>query len=140
MLKRLAYIILGVSLAALLLTRVGTAFAPFVPPAPEISISTEGASLIPDSAVIFYGNSSLPDGTCLQTQLLIDGEPLSGWPADTCATVQDGTWLIRVPLGEGYGTAGLFLNEGYKLNVWQEGDFSVQDIWGPGPSKVVIGR
>jgi hypothetical protein len=55
--------------------------------------------------VIFTGQSTLPDGTCLQTQLFADGEPEAWWPSESCVPVQDGAWRIVVPL-DGEGASG----------------------------------
>lgn len=44
---------------------------------------------------------ALPEETCLETQFFANGEPVDWWPTDTCVRVEEGTWQIAVPLGEG---------------------------------------
>ena len=51
-----------------------------------------------DETARFAGTSTLPEGTCLQTQLFAEGVPESWWPIDTCVPVTEGTWAIEVAL------------------------------------------
>jgi hypothetical protein len=51
--------------------------------------------------VLIRGESTLPDGTCLRTELWADGVLQTWWPADACATVRQGGWQLSVPLGTG---------------------------------------
>jgi len=44
-----------------------------------------------DAQVIVRGTSTLPDGTCVSTELWADGAPLTWWPAEACAPL-----LIRL--------------------------------------------
>jgi hypothetical protein len=55
---------------------------------------------VSSTRIVFSGQSSLPEGSCLHTQLLADREPVTWWPDETCATVDaDGAWEIAVELG-----------------------------------------
>jgi hypothetical protein len=66
------------------------------------------------------GESALPDGTCLQTQLYVEDEPLPWWPKETCVTVQDGMWQISVSLEESGAPYERPLEGGYTLVAWQK--------------------
>jgi hypothetical protein len=48
--------------------------------------------------ITVWGETSLPDGACIQTELLVDDEAASWWPDTACAEVQDGGWELDVPL------------------------------------------
>jgi len=70
----------------------------------------------------FCGHSKLPQGTYLQTQLYVDGQPAAWWPADKYVRVRDGRWQINVRLGEKGApqalSSGLF-------KVWEKDNPSV---------------
>jgi hypothetical protein len=51
-----------------------------------------------EEKVTVWGEASLPDGTCIQTQLLLNDEVVSWWPSGACAQVQDGGWEMDVSL------------------------------------------
>jgi hypothetical protein len=65
------------------------------PPAGDIAV--EGVE-VTDAHVIVRGTSSLPEGTCVSTELWADGALQSWWPSDACAPVQQGKWELMVPL------------------------------------------
>ncbi|MFO7919146.1 MAG: hypothetical protein R6V13_13840 [Anaerolineae bacterium] len=44
------------------------------------------------------GETSLPDGACIQTELLVDDEAASWWPDTACAEVEDGEWKMEASL------------------------------------------
>jgi len=70
------------------------------------------------SQVVVRGQSSLPDGACVSTELWADGAPQAWWPADACARVMQGAWELVVPLG-----AGQALQPGvqYMVRAYQPG-------------------
>ena len=86
--------------------------------------------------VIFTGQSTLPDGTYVQTQLFADGEPETWWPSESCVPVQDGAWWIVVPL-DGEGAPGeLDPAVQYMLRAWAQDNPSIEvafwfDLAGP---------
>ncbi|MFP3897338.1 MAG: hypothetical protein ACLFV5_10960, partial [Anaerolineales bacterium] len=51
-----------------------------------------------DGQMTVRGETSLPDETCIQTELLVDDEVVSWWPDTACAEVQDGLWEMEVSL------------------------------------------
>jgi hypothetical protein len=80
--------------------------------------------------IMFSGSTLLPEGTCLLSQLYIDESPASWWPADVCIRVQEGSWEIRVPLGENGAPDELDALIQHKLRVCSQGDPSVvTEFW-----------
>jgi hypothetical protein len=75
------------------------------------------------------GKSTLPDGTCLHTQLFCQDEPLSWWPADTCVTVQGGAWRISVSLQERGAPYERPPEGDYTLVAYQEGRRIASDVF-----------
>lgn len=71
------------------------------------------------SAVIVEGGSSLPDGSCLQTELQIDGQPAAWWPQN-CIPVQSRHWELQVPLNAGGAPADLDPGASYLVRAWQQ--------------------
>ena len=104
-------------------------------PAPIITVTEGGVS--PGIRIIFRGSSSLPNDTCLRTQLYLSEEPIDWWPADQCAAVQNSRWQMAVSLGEGEAPAELDATKSYGLLVWQRDNPAVEseifffDIAGP---------
>jgi hypothetical protein len=68
--------------------------------APQGGIAVEGVQ-VTDDAVVVRGTSTLPEGTCVNTELWADGLLQTWWPSDACAPVQNGTWELMVPLDPG---------------------------------------
>jgi hypothetical protein len=90
------------------------------PPMPggdsDISIQSVYVS---STRIVFSGQSSLPGGSCLQTQLLANGEPETWWPDEACATVDaDGAWQIAVELGAADAPTRLDPTLDYVLRAW----------------------
>jgi hypothetical protein len=54
-----------------------------------------------EKQVLIRGVGTLSDGEGVSTELWADGTPLSWWPSDACATVQEGVWELTVPLEPG---------------------------------------
>jgi len=67
---------------------------------PQGSITIEGVQVTAGERITVRGRSTLPDGTCLGTELWADGELQTWWPGDTCVPVQDGAWQLSVLLGQ----------------------------------------
>jgi archaellum component FlaF (FlaF/FlaG flagellin family) len=87
---------------------------------------------ISDTQIIIRGSSTLPDGSCVNTELLADGTPLSWWPGDTCISVEQGEWELKIPIEEKKLQAGTE----FVLHAYQHGDqypaaTIVFDISGP---------
>jgi hypothetical protein len=92
------------------------------------------------SEVAFRGESALPDGTCILTQLCEDDLPLAWWPADRCALVKDGRWEIQVRMSEVEEAPDVLSDTAmYILRAWQRDNPAVEaqyfpfDLQGPPP-------
>jgi hypothetical protein len=86
--------------------------------------------------ISFSGRTTLPEGTCLQAQLLADDDPVNWWPRDTCVEVQQGDWEVSMPLPEDDGPEALGTSTQYRLRMWQRAQPSVEswfhfDLAGP---------
>lgn len=77
-------------------------------------------------AVIFAGRSTLPEATCLQTQLFIHSTPVAWWPINACVPVNGGAWEQRVPLGAGDVPPTLDPTLDYTLRAWAFDDPDIQ--------------
>jgi len=67
---------------------------------PEGSITVTGVRVSGDH-VIVRGESTVPEGACVSTELWADGAPVSWWPSDACVPVMEGAWELMVPLDPG---------------------------------------
>lgn len=90
---------------------------------------TVGSVQVSANRIAFSGQSTLPEGTCLRTELRADGEPEGWWPVDICVTVQDGAWQIAVPLGSGEAPDELDTQVQYMLRTWQQDDPSIDAVF-----------
>jgi len=66
---------------------------------PSGGITIQGVEVTAEQVVV-RGESTLPDGTCLNVELWADGALQSWWPAGTCVSVEQGAWELIVPLDE----------------------------------------
>lgn len=92
---------------------------------PEGRITIKQVEVSEEQALI-RGVSTLPDGECVSAELWADGTPLSWWPSDACATVQEGVWELVVPL-----EAGQTLQAGvqYMVRAYQPGGPDIVDTF-----------
>jgi len=67
-------------------------------PEPCSILDATGVGVRPGEKITFYGCSTLPDETELQTQLYADKKPAAWWPADKYIQVKNGLWQITVSL------------------------------------------
>lgn len=63
---------------------------------------------------IFSGRTTLPNNSCIQTQLLANGELVDWWPVDQCASLWRGRWKMIAPLYAKKLTPGVT----YSLHAW----------------------
>jgi hypothetical protein len=96
-------------------------FVPREGEAPRGSITIEGVRVTAGQQIVVRGRSTLPDGTCLGSELWAGGENQTWWPGDACVGVQNGTWQIVVRLGTGEVPAELDRTAQYMLRVYQQG-------------------
>jgi hypothetical protein len=69
------------------------------------SITIEGVT-VSDTQIAFHGKSTLPDETCVNTELLADGIPLAWWPGKTCVDLKQGKWELKISLDDNRLQAG----------------------------------
>ena len=81
------------------------------------SITIEGVT-ISDTQITVHGKSSLPDESCVNTELLAEDAPLAWWPGNTCVDVKQGKWELNVPMN------GKTLQTGtkYVIRAYQQGN------------------
>lgn len=84
------------------------------------SITIKGVQVTAGEGIIVHGRSTLPDGTCLGTELWADGEPQTWWPGDTCVPVQNGAWQLSVRLGQDGAPAELDATAQYMVRAYQQ--------------------
>lgn len=53
---------------------------------------------VSEEKVDVHGTSTLPDGECVETELLGGNALLAWWPEDECSRVQQGKWTLAIPL------------------------------------------
>jgi hypothetical protein len=93
------------------------------PPEGRITIKQVEAS---EEQVLIRGVGTLPDGECVSAELWADGAPLSWWPTDACATVQEGVWELVVPLEPGQT---LQAGVQYMVRAYQPGGPDIVDTF-----------
>jgi hypothetical protein len=96
------------------------------PPTGRITIKGVQVS---SEQVIVHGQSTLPNGTCLGTELWADGELQTWWPTDACARVQDGAWQLAVPLGAEGAPNELDPTAQYMLRAWLPGGPNIVSVF-----------
>jgi hypothetical protein len=106
--------------------------------APQGSITIEGVQVTAGKQVVVHGTSTLPDGTCLGSELWADGELQPWWPGDDCVVVENGAWQRVVRLGSDGTPAELDPAAQYMLRVFQQNGPNIVavfpfDLSGPPP-------
>jgi hypothetical protein len=92
----------------------------------KVTICT--VQVVPSRQIVLSGKSSLPNGTCLHTQLFTGRKPEAWWPTFACASVQDGAWQMLVPLSCGGAPDELDQTLQYTLCAWMRGDPTTQSV------------
>ncbi|MGC9332689.1 MAG: hypothetical protein ACP5JJ_00955, partial [Anaerolineae bacterium] len=96
-------------------------FVPTEAGAPQGDITIEGVQVTAGEEIVVYGQTTLPEGTCLGSELWDDGEPQAWWPGDECVAVEDGAWQMVVEMGAGDVPAELDPSAQYVLRAYQQG-------------------
>lgn len=105
------------------------------PPVPSIAIS--GVQVQEHSYIHIRGQSDLPEGACILTQLEQEGEKVSWWPDGACATVKNSQWQLTVQLGENGAPQDLDESAQYAIRAWYKDDRTIAaqhfpfDLQGP---------
>jgi hypothetical protein len=84
------------------------------------SITIRGVQVTAGDRIIVHGRSTLPDGTCLGTELWANGEPQTWWPGEACVPVQNGAWQFSVLLGQDGAPAKLDATAQYMVWAYQQ--------------------
>jgi hypothetical protein len=96
---------------------------------PQGSITVEGVQVTAGEQIAVQGQSTLPDGTCLGSELRADGELQTWWPGDTCVAVEGGAWQMVVSLGASGIPAQLDPSAEYVLRVFQQNSTDVVTVF-----------
>jgi len=96
------------------------AFAPQEDGAPQGSITIEDVQVTSGENIVVRGQSTLPAGTCLGSELWAGGELQAWWPGETCVPVEEGAWQMVVQLGSGQVPPELDSSVQYMLRVFQQ--------------------
>ncbi len=91
---------------------------------PAAPITIEQVQVTPTHVAI-SGRSALPNGTYIETELLINGQPTDWWPSDQPAKVKDGSWRLTVALGGADTPSTLDTAALYTLHARHAGDPSI---------------
>ena len=87
---------------------------------PQGGITIEGVQVEAGERIVLNGQSTLPEGTCLGSELWADGMLQTWWPGDACVMVESGAWQMSVPLGSSGSPAELDPSAQYMLRVYQQ--------------------
>jgi len=83
---------------------------------------------VADGSMTVRGQSSLPNGACLGSELWADGEMQTWWPGEECIEVQAGNWIFTLPLGEGSQDV-LDERTQYMLRVFLQGGADIVSVF-----------
>jgi len=75
---------------------------------------------IEQGKITFTGETTLPDGACIRTQLLSDDDAVTWWPSDACVEIHDGGWEISAPLGANGAPEEMDASAEYVLHAWAQ--------------------
>ncbi|NIV34620.1 MAG: hypothetical protein GWN58_35740 [Anaerolineae bacterium] len=95
-------------------------FVPRQELAPQGDITIEGVQVTEGEGIAVHGQSTLPDDSCLGSELWADGELQAWWPGETCVQVQNGMWQMNVRLESDGAPAELDPSVQYMLRVYQQ--------------------
>ncbi len=94
---------------------------PQLTPEPEMDlekIEIKGVEVREGELITFSGETTLPPGECLNSELTQDDALVEWWPNDQCFLVEAPDWRISVALGREDRPENLDSNAQYRLKVW----------------------
>ncbi len=106
-----------------------TTFAGGADPRSQEAISVGPVRVFSSDYLNFRGETKLPDGTPLTSQLYENGQAVPWWPAVLPIITNNGTWEARVTLGINGAPAKLAVGPQYLFKIWQVTDPSVQGLF-----------
>ncbi|MGB5050907.1 MAG: CPBP family intramembrane glutamic endopeptidase [Caldilineaceae bacterium] len=108
------------------------------PSVPVGNLSVTGVQ-ISRAQVQVSGQTTLPQGVCIRTQLAVDDRLAPWWPSDRCANTSAGRWELVVDLGQGDAPAEFDRDRTYAVRALADGEPGVEsqpfvfDVAGPPP-------
>ncbi len=108
------------------------------PSVPVGNLSVTGVQ-ISRAQVQVSGQTTLPQGVCIRTQLAVDDRPAPWWPSNRCANTSAGRWEIVVDLGQGDAPTEFDRDRTYAIRALADGEPGVEsqpfvfDMAGPPP-------
>ena len=105
-------------------------FAPVEGEPARGSVSIDSVTVTAGQEVVVRGHSTLPEGTCLGTELWANGELQDWWPGGICVPVEGGMWEMVVPLGRDQAPAELDVSAQYMLRAFQQDGPNVVSVFG----------
>ena len=113
---RLLILILMAVLASACLRQASRPSTLPTPSGPRVLV--EQVRVVDSEGIYVTGQGTLPAGECIQTELRVNGEAASWWPADVCIQPDAGRWEILVPLGRNGAPADLSKDSQYEIRAW----------------------
>jgi hypothetical protein len=87
----------------------------------DLWVRINGVQVSEKEAIVFYGQTNLPEENCLYTSLYAGDEILSWWPAGKCFPISGESWQFKVPLGVEGAPEELKPGVQYRLSVFWPG-------------------
>ncbi len=81
-------------------------------------ITIERVQVNQGAGVYVAGRSTLPDGECVQTELLADQKVVEWWPKDVCVEIATNRWEFLAALGRQGAPERLEPNVAYEVHAW----------------------
>ena len=88
---------------------------------PVYALTIQQVSVEQGVKVELTGATTLPEGNCVYTQLLQDGEALGWWPVGKCFPVGSPDWQFSIPLGVEGAPDELDPDAAYCIHIWWPG-------------------
>ncbi len=82
------------------------------------SITIDRVQVNQGAGVYVAGRSTLPDGACVQTELLVDKKVAEWWPRDICVEIAASRWEILAALGRQGAPERLEPDVAYEIHAW----------------------
>lgn len=87
----------------------------------DLWVRISGVQVSEKEAIVFFGETNLPEQNCLYTKLNAGDEMLTWWPAGKCFPVSGEEWQFNVPLGVEGAPEELEPGVQYRLSVYWPG-------------------
>jgi hypothetical protein len=87
----------------------------------DLWVRIKGVQVSEKEAIVFYGQTNLPEENCLYSNLYADDQILSWWPAGKCFPISGKSWQFKVPLGVEGAPEELMPGVQYRLSVYWPG-------------------